>query len=413
MEIGFVSFNQEALNRAGKVLKLLQGQGAIDELGLGRIRDAFSNIMFPGLSVLQTRAKYFCLLPAMYYYLEHTPIADSRDARKKVLDLEIKLTRRLMDGAEINKEGDNNGIIGAGTMSRKGDYVKYDPTYVYMAGLETYGLVNSGGNIYATLAERSRLYQQTARKQAGNEDTGDDSDDNSGINQIFRKSDEDYNFKGKERLSIELTHNEARFLKDRIIKSTSPNSLLHFLLDSGLYKMVVVGNPKFEALQVFSKDFPEYIRNSYRLALRFSGYANLLRTRYTYLYDKAVGADDAAASELAEFERIINENPDEFSEESIREIVDFLTEDNRLRDSKCANFCLEAAKLIALRDFPAFDKLISDREVSNKGLDRSKLRNASKYEAGKPFQKPDLLSFRWNTIGLTILKEIKEAMGDE
>jgi hypothetical protein len=58
MEIGFVNFNQEALNRANKVMKLLQGQGAIDELGLGRIRDAFSNEMFSGLSTLQTHAKY-------------------------------------------------------------------------------------------------------------------------------------------------------------------------------------------------------------------------------------------------------------------------------------------------------------------------------------------------------------------
>ncbi|MDE6134259.1 MAG: hypothetical protein K2F79_01635, partial [Muribaculaceae bacterium] len=56
MELGFVSFNQEALNRANKVMKLMQGQGAVDELGLGRIRDAFSNMMFPGMSVLQTHA---------------------------------------------------------------------------------------------------------------------------------------------------------------------------------------------------------------------------------------------------------------------------------------------------------------------------------------------------------------------
>lgn len=81
MEIGFVSFNQEALNRANKVMKLLQGQGAIDELGLGRIRDAFSNTMFPGMSVLQTHAKYFVLMPALYAYLGKTRIADVREAR--------------------------------------------------------------------------------------------------------------------------------------------------------------------------------------------------------------------------------------------------------------------------------------------------------------------------------------------
>ena len=98
MEIGFVSFNQEALNRANKVMKLLQGQGAIDELGLGRIRDAFSNTMFPGLSVLQTHAKYFMLMPSLYAHLERKYISDTCEARKIVRDNEIKLTDRLMKG---------------------------------------------------------------------------------------------------------------------------------------------------------------------------------------------------------------------------------------------------------------------------------------------------------------------------
>lgn len=135
MEIGFVSFNQEALNRANKVMKLLQGQGAIDELGLGRIRDAFSNTLFPGMSVLQTRAKYFCLLPAMYSFLERTRIADARETRQRIRDLEISLTRRLAAGSPGEA-----GIIGADSLAQRGNYVKYDPTYVYMAGLETYGL---------------------------------------------------------------------------------------------------------------------------------------------------------------------------------------------------------------------------------------------------------------------------------
>lgn len=413
MEIGFVSFNQEALNRAEKVLKLLQGQGAIDELGLGRIRDAFSNIMFPGLSVLQTRAKYFCLLPAMYYYLERTQIINANDARDKVIKLEIALTNRFIKGANDNKDHDKNGIIGAGTLLQKKKYVKYDPTYVYMAGLETYGLVNSGANIYATLAERSKVYQQIARKQTGSEDTGDDSDESSGLNLLFLKVDEDYNFKSKDSLSIELTRKEAKFLKERIIKSTSPNSLLHFLLDSGLYKRVVEGNPKFEALQAFMKAFPDYIRNSYRLALRFSRYADLLRTRFTYLYDRAVGADEEASYELAKFENLLDENPDEFSVDAIREIADFLSMDNLLRDSKCTDFCLNAAKFIVSNDYFSLDKLINDREVAMKGLNRSKLRNASKFEPGKPLQRPAVMYFRWNTIGLTILKDIKEALGDE
>ncbi len=135
MEIGFISFDQTALSRANRVLKQLQGQGAIDELGLGRIRDAFSNMMFPGLSTLQFHAKYFLLLPALYAYAERQRISSSREPRAKVREHEIQLTRRLMQGSP---EGTTN-IIGADSLDK--GYVKYDPTYIYHAGMQMYGLI--------------------------------------------------------------------------------------------------------------------------------------------------------------------------------------------------------------------------------------------------------------------------------
>ena len=127
MEIGFISFDQEALGQANKVMSMLRGQGAIDELGLGRIRDAFSNEMFPGISTLQTRAKYFLLLPALYSFLEHTGIGDAREAREKVREYEISLTRRMMEGETPDTI---KGIIGAESLRNNEPYVKYDPARV-------------------------------------------------------------------------------------------------------------------------------------------------------------------------------------------------------------------------------------------------------------------------------------------
>ena len=36
---------------------------ALDELGIGLIRDGFSDLFFPGTSTIQTRAKYFFIVP--------------------------------------------------------------------------------------------------------------------------------------------------------------------------------------------------------------------------------------------------------------------------------------------------------------------------------------------------------------
>lgn len=405
MEIGFVSFNQEALNRANKVMKLLQGQGAIDELGLGRIRDAFSNTMFPGMSVLQTHAKYFLLMPALYSFLEKTRIADVREARTIVRDQEIRMTYRLMDGSAK----DATGIIGADMLRRGEGYVKYDPTYVYQAGMEIYGLIPRGCNIYATLAERSAIYQNSPKKHKGNDETGDDSDDLPGNRQIYKVCGEDYDFSHREPLDIKLTRREAEFLKNQIIRNTQ-GSLLSYLLDSGLYETAT--NYLFEDLGYILQDkLPKVLYRMYELALRFSRFAFLLRIRYAMLYDIAVGADEAAGEELAKFDKIISVHREDFSPEAIGEIILFVS--SRVTEESCKTFIQRSAKLISERNFSELDYQIALREKTIKGMKRSKLINAKEFEPGKPFESPTMMAYRWNTIVRTVLSEIKEGLKDE
>lgn len=100
MELGYINFSNEEKNNLYKVIQSIREHHAIDELGIGRIRDAFSNEMFPGMSTLQNRAKYFAVLPALYYKAEKGHYNNVREVRRRVLDLEIKLTRQLMNGAE-------------------------------------------------------------------------------------------------------------------------------------------------------------------------------------------------------------------------------------------------------------------------------------------------------------------------
>lgn len=405
MEIGFVSFNQEALNRANKVMKLLQGQGAIDELGLGRIRDAFSNTMFPGMSVLQTHAKYFLLMPALYSFLEKTRIADVREARTIVRYQEIRMTYRLMDGSAK----DTTGIIGADMLRRGEGYVKYDPTYVYQAGMEIYGLIPRGGNIYATLAERSAIYQNSPKKHKGNDETGDDSDDLPGNRQIYKVCGEDYDFSHREPLDIRLTRREAEFLKNQIIRNTQ-GSLLSYLLDSGLYETAT--NYLFEDLgYILQEKLPKELYRMYELALRFSRFACLLRTRYAMLYDIAVGAEEAAGDELAKFDTILSVHREDFSPEAIGEIILFVS--SRVTEESCKTFIQKSAKLISERNFSELDCQIALREKTIKGMKRSKLINAKEFEPGKPFESPTMMAYRWNTIVRTVLSEIKEGLKDE
>ena len=88
MQLGWIDFSKEDRQKALDVINLLSEQGAVDELGIGIIRDAFANYFFPGTSTIQTRAKYFLIVP----YVLREAIVGTTDpdiaAARTSLDLE-------------------------------------------------------------------------------------------------------------------------------------------------------------------------------------------------------------------------------------------------------------------------------------------------------------------------------------
>ena len=62
MQLGWVDFSKADREKVLDVMNLLQAPGAVDEIGIGLIRDAFANYFFPGTSTVQTRAKYFLIV---------------------------------------------------------------------------------------------------------------------------------------------------------------------------------------------------------------------------------------------------------------------------------------------------------------------------------------------------------------
>ena len=76
MKLGFINFSTEEQLKMHQVMQAIQEHQAIDELGLGRIRDAFSNKLFPGISTLHNRAKYYAILPSFFgkQRKEHTKV---------------------------------------------------------------------------------------------------------------------------------------------------------------------------------------------------------------------------------------------------------------------------------------------------------------------------------------------------
>ena len=52
MKLGYIHTNKDEQNRVLQVMKMLSESVALDELGIGRSRDAFADLMCPGISTL-------------------------------------------------------------------------------------------------------------------------------------------------------------------------------------------------------------------------------------------------------------------------------------------------------------------------------------------------------------------------
>lgn len=81
--IGWIDFSPSDRNRVGSVLDMLRPEGMVDELGMGTIRDALANQMFPGFSTIQTKAKYFFIIP--YILQDYQALKPSQRRGKTVM----------------------------------------------------------------------------------------------------------------------------------------------------------------------------------------------------------------------------------------------------------------------------------------------------------------------------------------
>jgi len=123
--LDFSSADREKMRR---VLDLFKEQGTVDEMGLGTLRDALADALFPGTSTIQTRLRYMLFVPWLYQRLERR-CGQMGDLGRAARDAEIELIGPLASG------DDAEGVIG----SRARVGLSRLPSQVYWAGLVRWG----------------------------------------------------------------------------------------------------------------------------------------------------------------------------------------------------------------------------------------------------------------------------------
>ncbi|MDQ1248379.1 MAG: hypothetical protein QG597_2751 [Actinomycetota bacterium] len=133
--IAWLDTSAEEQRRVREMISLFSTHESRDELGLGQIRDVFSDTLFPGTSVIQTRARYFLIVPWVF------TSAARRGRSGTALYAHANATeRRLID--TFLKAGVTDGLIG----KLAGSTVRILPSSIYWSGLRSFGILTHDAN---------------------------------------------------------------------------------------------------------------------------------------------------------------------------------------------------------------------------------------------------------------------------
>ncbi|PQO29008.1 DUF6361 family protein [Blastopirellula marina] len=199
------------------VIELFGEKTTRDELGLGGIRDAFADLLFPGTSTVQTRAKYFLFVPWLYQSLEKKR-TESAKVGLRGRKLEIELARQL------ELAGETDGVIGLVAKEK----LQRLPSNIYWQGLSQWGIRTFAGSQEEYHRSLDLFYRrQRARRDSRHEHEGETADEDDLHNWHAGLPPASAAFPMGETLS--LSREEAAYLRERLV-THCPQSLLAWLV---------------------------------------------------------------------------------------------------------------------------------------------------------------------------------------
>jgi hypothetical protein len=212
--ISWLDYSERDRRRAIEVIRLFEEKSTVDELGVGSVRDAFADLLFPGLSTIQSRAKYFVLIPWVYQHLEQKRVT-SREAAARARQLEIGLIDALAESS------DSEGVIGI--VARK--TLKNLPSRIYWQGLQKWGVRRFPGSQDQYHRSLDAFYTTPARELVN--DDGEPALGRRARNWHAGLPEPPAEFPRK--ASLRLTRIEGEYLRDRVLTQL-PRTLLAYLV---------------------------------------------------------------------------------------------------------------------------------------------------------------------------------------
>lgn len=394
----WLDYSEQERRRALDAISLFRLQETRDELGLASIRDAFADRFFPGTSTIQTRARYFLLVPWLCKELEEKRVA-SADAPERLRRMEEELAIHL------RHSDDADGAIGRDA----GKAVKRMPSSIFWAGLGRWKILTFEGSLTQYLRSLDRFYRNEKHHPSMlDADTEYGPRPKNWHSHLPRSP---LGFRKSASLSVDV--HEAVYLKERILNAC-PGTLLAYLADCGERWE----RTDFVWFHDLAADFPNDIIHDLSHARLFSEVMHGATRLYNVMLSDALGLEERREHHRVAFETWADERKAQAGRLGDWYLRDFWMLLNvqgarvthRTRDfvNEWIELTRESQHPILLLESPAARELILRREKWLKKA-RSRFSNRRHLELWKGDSGTRQLDFRW-TASQRLLMDIVEGL---
>ena len=302
MQLGWIDFSETDRRQALGILTQFDEQGAVDEIGIGRLRDAFANIFFPGTSTIMTRAKYYFIVP--YAFKEALENKNLTNYRQVIKEVEDNIERDCAERMIKKNHGSRNGIIGSRSLEH-GEWVARKPSSIYWNALRSVGIFTheriSSMDSYVKLALANR---DNVLEKKQKDDDAEDVDDNDAFHRknkpFWNLPEGGYNKNWRKDLSINLTFEEAKFLRKQISEKYQ-DTLFKVMLDNDIR----IADKMFfdDAVKLFYNQISPRNLHLIGLANKFNTLVYMLRVRYNFVLTRGLNQNVEHAEKRNRFYR--------------------------------------------------------------------------------------------------------------
>lgn len=402
----------------------MEEDGVQDELGVGTIRDAMSNKLFPGFSTLHTRAKYFFITP--YILLDRERKQRKSESGKDYFNrVEIETNNTIIKFYESCKERKEESYFGK---FKKDGVLKRQPSEIYWNGITTLRLVNYDGTLDQLLRDKHSTIEELLSCNQGDDTVKEQGENNKP--RVVDAGSADGWIENITEKGLTLTSVEAQILRDRLIKHT-PNSLpTELLTNDEVWEVYKAAAYKDKGNEQITNALINFVEKAYKLVEDEELRTNLITAHdlSLFLYGPHIAYNLRLAEQVKAAESVIQELRDMgivWLETLEQRMIDY----KRFNISNCMQdvnvkpttrlFLKEVQQLVTQQEKwqdiePELCDLVEKQEERNKKTKSRffKLKNnrvVDENEKGA-WVGLGLINYRY-TAALAVMKDVQEVLG--